>query len=286
MKQLIPISLKNNPTYNEAWVQQQIWNDPKILGLGELTSHTKEKIQPSGGRLDLLLEDRESDPPKRYECEVQLGATDESHIIRTIEYWDIERKRYPQFDHVAVLVAEAVTGRFLNVIHLFNGHIPLIVLKMTAYEVDGDIALTFTKILDEMQFGLPDDENYSEPVDRAYWENKSCKEMLKLTEKLFAHVQEIDPAVKLNYTKHYIGLNRNNAAANYCWFNPKKKYVYMDFKPIPTDDDIQLLENTGIEVSRKTNWNELWLKFSSEPTKDQCELIRKMIEQSRKAYGL
>ena len=27
-----------------------------------------------------------------------------SHIIRTIEYWDIERRRYPAYEHVAVLV--------------------------------------------------------------------------------------------------------------------------------------------------------------------------------------
>jgi hypothetical protein len=44
--------------------------------------------------LDLLLQD--ADGNRRYEVEVQLGKTDESHIIRTIEYWDIERKRYPQ----------------------------------------------------------------------------------------------------------------------------------------------------------------------------------------------
>ncbi len=38
------------------------------------------------GRLDLLLQDANQ---RRYEVEIQLGATDESHIIRTIEYWDI-----------------------------------------------------------------------------------------------------------------------------------------------------------------------------------------------------
>ncbi len=58
--------------------------------------------------------------------EIQLGKTDESHIIRTIEYWDIERKRYPQYDHVAVIVAEDITSRFLSVIGLFNGAIPLV----------------------------------------------------------------------------------------------------------------------------------------------------------------
>ena len=286
MKQLKPILLKKSTEYNEAWLQNYIWEHPEVLGLGDLSPRAKEKIQPSGGRLDLLLEDRDADTPRRYECELQLGATDESHIIRTIEYWDIERKRYPQFDHVAVLVAEEVTGRFLNVIHLFNGHIPLIVLKMTAFEIDGDIALTFTKILDEVQLGLPEEDTVSEPADRAYWENKSCKEMLKLTEKLFAAVQEVDPATKLNYTKHYIGLYRNNVSANFCWFKPKKKYVYMCFKPIPPDDDIQSLENTGLEVSKKSKWDEMWIKFTDEPSSDQQSIVHKLIEQSRHAYGL
>ena len=40
------------------------------------------------------------------------SATDESHIIRTIEYWDIERKRYRQYDHTAVIVAEDITSGF------------------------------------------------------------------------------------------------------------------------------------------------------------------------------
>jgi len=47
----------------------------------------------------------------RYEIEIQLGATDPSHIIRTIEYWDTEKERYPQYDHCAVIVAEEITGK-------------------------------------------------------------------------------------------------------------------------------------------------------------------------------
>ncbi len=37
-----------------------------------------------------------------------LGAVDESHIIRTIEYWDVERQRYPTLQHRAVIVAEEI----------------------------------------------------------------------------------------------------------------------------------------------------------------------------------
>lgn len=51
----------------------------------------KKEHSPRAGRLDLLLQ--ETDSTRRYEVEIQLGRTDEAHIIRTIEYWDIERKR-------------------------------------------------------------------------------------------------------------------------------------------------------------------------------------------------
>jgi hypothetical protein len=82
-------SLKLHASLNEQWVQGLIAADPAILGLGDLVLRDKERIQPRAGRLDLLLQDAEK---RRYEVEVQLGPTDEAHIIRTIEYWDIERK--------------------------------------------------------------------------------------------------------------------------------------------------------------------------------------------------
>jgi hypothetical protein len=39
-----------------------------------------------------------------------LGPTDESHLIRTVEYWDIERRKWPGYEHCAVLIAEDVAG--------------------------------------------------------------------------------------------------------------------------------------------------------------------------------
>ena len=123
------INLKSHPEISEAWVQQVLFENPTLLGLGSsVKARDKERRQVAGGRLDLLLEDEDADV--RYEVEIQLGATDETHLIRTLEYWDIERKRYPGCDHVAVIVAEEITSRFYNVISLFNSAIPLIALKI------------------------------------------------------------------------------------------------------------------------------------------------------------
>ena len=100
-------------------------------------------MQPCAGRLDLLLTDPDS--RTRYEVELQLGSTDESHLVRTIEYWDIERRRYPQYEHIAVIAAEDITSRFLNVISLFNRSIPLIAIQLRAVEVGADLTLIATR---------------------------------------------------------------------------------------------------------------------------------------------
>jgi hypothetical protein len=60
-----------------------------MLGLGELTVRDRQRGQPRAGRLELLLQE---DSNRRYEVEIELGATDEAHVIRALEYWDIELK--------------------------------------------------------------------------------------------------------------------------------------------------------------------------------------------------
>ena len=104
----------------------------KCLGSGCLQAVMKEKDQPQGGRLDLLL--KNSDDDSMYEVELQLGATDESHIIRTIEYWD-KAKKWPKRSHTAVLVAEQITSRFFNVVHLLSMAVPIIGIQANIVQV-------------------------------------------------------------------------------------------------------------------------------------------------------
>src|SRR6266516_4869637 len=223
------VILRDHPEFTERWVQARIAEDPSLLGLGDLVLKDKERIQPHAGRLDLLCQDAEAN--KRYEIEIQLGRTDEAHIVRTIEYWDLERRRYPQYEHTAVIVAEDITSRFLNVIQLFNGNIPLVALKMTAFKVNDAIALTFVKVLDEMTLGLVDgDEPKAEPTTRESWETKASKKTLTDTDELLKLVKEVQPKAALNYQKHYIGLEIDGASRNFVAFRPKRAHVIMEFK--------------------------------------------------------
>lgn len=282
---LTPVSLKRSPTLNEKWVQEQIADDPTILGLGDLILRDRERIQPTAGRLDLLLQDPET--LKRYEVELQLGATDESHIIRTIEYWDIERKRYPQYEHAAVIVAEDITSRFLNVIQLFNGAIPLVALKMTAYELDGDIALTFVKVVDELTFGLVDeDEPIAEATDRDYWLNKASKKALAMTDQLLDVVKEVEPDAALRYNKHYIGLWVDGQPLNFVTFRPRKAHIVFTIKLTRSDEIDEQLEEAGFEtLTYQARWREYRLRLDSLPKGDERVLLLKLMQQSRQEFG-
>ena len=180
------IQLKNHPELSERWLQDIIADDPSIIGIGDVILKDKERIHHHAGRLDLLLQD--ADGNDRYEVEIQLGATDESHIIRTIEYWDIERKRYPQYNHTAVIIAEDITSRFLNVISLFNGSIPLMAIQVSAIQTAEGVGLHFTKVLDVQQLGLVDeDEEVAEITNRDYWLKRGTPKTVAMADKILSN---------------------------------------------------------------------------------------------------
>ena len=89
LKTLERISIKNHPEINEDAIQKFIFDNPAVLGLGDLTPLQRERVQPSGGRIDILLIDDDSN---RYEVEIQIGATHIRHIIIINEYNDNDKK--------------------------------------------------------------------------------------------------------------------------------------------------------------------------------------------------
>ena len=273
------LSLKLHPTYSEKWVQDLIAADPSILGLGELVLRDKERIQPRAGRLDLLLQEPET--KRRFEVELQLGATDETHIIRTIEYWDIERRRYPQYDHCAVIIAEDITSRFLNVISLFNGSIPLIAIQMNALKVGAHTTLVFTKVMDEMKRGVIDEDEDAEaaPTDRGYWDRKGTPTTVKLADELLLMAREIDPTLELKYNKFYIGFARDGQAFNFALCRPRKTALNIEFR-VPRSSEIDArIEAAGIEtLDYDARWGNYRIALRPSDLTKHKALVKELLE--------
>jgi len=277
------ISIKNHPGLDEKWLQERLAENPKLLGLGDLVLKDKERIQPRAGRLDLLFQD--PDAAQRFEVEVQLGRTDETHIIRTIEYWDIERKRYPQYDHCAVIVAEEITARFLNVIGLFNGQIPLIAIRLQAIRVNGSVGLVFTRVMDEVQLGpVDEDEPVQELTDRHYWENKGSPETVKLADRMLELIQKFAPTYGLNYNKHYIGLSENGHANNFAAFRPQRTRMKFELKLPQSEELTRRLENAGLELlTYDRNFGYYNISLSGSDIASQNELLSSVMKEAYEA---
>lgn len=279
------ISIRNHPELNERWVQDRIAEDPSILGLGDVVLKDRERIQPRAGRLDLLLQGAESS--RRYEVEIQLGATNESHIIRTIEYWDIERKRYPQYEHTAVIVAEDITSRFLNVINLFNGMIPLIAIQMRALRLGDQIGLIFTTVVDQLALGLVDeDEEGQEPTDRAYWESRGSKKTVAMADQLLDIARTHDPALELKYNKFYIGLAKSGQPCNFVVFRPKKGFIRFEPRLKNSPETQERLESAGLDVmDYDSRWGRYRIRLQPGEVEKNKDILTEVIAEAYVASG-
>jgi hypothetical protein len=111
------VRLRGDPKFDERWLENQITEQPAMLGLGDIAILHHQLIHKEAGRLDLLADDKENQ--YRYAIELMLGKLDKSHIVRTIDYWLRERAREKreEWQTVAVIIAEDVrNSRYFNVV--------------------------------------------------------------------------------------------------------------------------------------------------------------------------
>ena len=282
------LSIKSHSEITEKIIQDIIANDPSIVGLGDLILKDKERMQPKAGRLDLLFLDPETS--RRYEVEIQLGKTDECHLVRTIEYWDIERKRYPQYDHCAVIIAEDITSRFLNVISLFNGFIPLIAIQMNAYKFNDQIGLVFTKVLDEMPLGLIEDDEEEDlertTVNREYWVKKSSEATMKTIDGFLEILNQREKSFVLKYNKTAILLEKEGRPVHFLIIRPRKKnHFLLVIKLIKSELMDKFVENDLVYMEYNTRLSRYRINIRMEDLSDKKGTIVQLVELAFALYN-
>jgi hypothetical protein len=236
--------------FDEYWLRDKIYDNPSCLCLGDLESVSKERIQSSGGRLDVLL--KNSDDDSMYEVEIMLGETDESHIIRTIEYWDNEKRRWPQRQHFAVLVAESITRRFFNVIQLLSHSIPIIAIQVNMIESGGNKSIHFSKVLDT--YDEPDDgASDGEVFDEAFWKKKAPW-TIEAARALVDCIGDIFDDPTIRFLKNYVAFTVQGN--NYFWFqgrSAKKSLLGFRVSDEHLEEVSQLLDKHNISFVEVRN---------------------------------
>lgn len=278
------ISLREAPDFSEVWLHDKISEDTSILGIeGELEVVARERRQAAAGRLDMLLADRENEI--RYEVEIMLGSTDPSHIIRCIEYWDIERRHYPAYDHVAVLVAEDITSRFLNVMSLLAGSIPLIAIQLNALKVGDSIILDFVKVLD--QRALREDEAgeaNAEHADRGTWDERVGSEIMRLCDRVADIANQVaNPKLELKYLKHHVAICPPGSFFNVAALFPKKGFLPIRMSVADSESWMKKLKEAELQAESKKTGSVL-IRIRAAEMAEQETILGGLIHQAVKEF--
>lgn len=244
-----------NTGKDEYWLQDLIYENPGILGLGDLVPISKEKRQSSGGKLDILLKNPEDN--SMYEIEVMLGETDPSHIMRTIEYWDIEKRRYPQRQHFPVLVAESFNKRYFNVIQILSLNIPMIAIQADLIEVGGQKIIHFTKILDIYEEQAEDDD--ANIVNEASWSNNS-NWTLQTAKEFLSMINSGGLALKLNFTQSYVALTDTYGYNAYTFRKRTDPKSALHFK-VKNDEKLETMKSIFDNASLPYIYNSKYQEF-------------------------
>ena len=153
-----------------------------------------------------------------------------------------------RLNHIAVIVAEDVTSRFLNVITLLAGSIPLIAIQIHGLQVGEAFTLVATRVVD-MTAGQPDeDDDGGDPVDRTSWERRSSRGSLETLDRIMELVNEVQPGTAATYKKHYIGLATNGMARNFMQFWPRKTTVVAGFRMDESEDMSHWIDEIGLTI--------------------------------------
>lgn len=283
MEQEIKLGKKifiRNTGKDEYWLQDIIYAYPEKLGLGNLIAIRKEKPQSNGGRLDILLKDPADNT--MYEVEVMLGETDPSHIIRSIEYWDNEKRKYPQRQHFAVLIAESFDRRYFNVIQLLSLTVPMIAIQADLLEVGSEKILNFTKILDV--YVEQEEEEETKQVTETTWSEKA-EWTLETAKKHLEMLSELEKNIELKFTQSYVSIVINGR--NYYMYDKRTKpnsVVWFNVKEEEKVDAIKKLLDEKNIVYGYNKYKDFSFTFDKNFLTKNQDLLKKIHEIKEKEF--
>lgn len=224
---------------NETWLRDWIVEGPHRLGLGpiQIKAIELQHSTKSGGRLDILA--YRSDIDTYYEIELMLGEVDADHGFRCLDYWARERLKKSNARHVAVLVAENLTGRYQTVIETLPNFLPFIAIELRVLQIDGQEISTIVPLIvaqpDDMILGSPDqpvNEDSSggkaEVRDREWWEGHSTPNYMATVDAIVNICNTKVGPSSIDYTaSSYISLKKGKRCWLPMWKRKDGVYVYI-----------------------------------------------------------
>lgn len=122
---------------DEAWLQDWLKDEPRRLGLGELSVADSEPATDDDGHAAFLA----SDDDHYFSVDVRLGEMDASTGFQLLDDWACNRVQHPDKTHVAVLVTETVGDRYRSTLETLAEHLPLVVIELQVWRGEKEAIL-------------------------------------------------------------------------------------------------------------------------------------------------
>lgn len=248
--------------YDEIWLQNWLVADPSRLGLGDVTVVDQEQRSPGAGSLDILV----TDGNRYFSVEVQLGEVDASHSFRVFDYWARNRIRYPDRDHVAVLIVESAGGRYRPALEALATYVPLVVIELRAWRAEREAVIVTDTVVKNESVDIAGAAGTVAGQERteADWRAQVSPEAWTFFEDFHAWTQANLGQVRVNFApKSYVGLNRGRRVWAPLWFRKDGAYVYLPDPdglrgqtPSPAFEAFEaLLERDGVDIAWQSTYN-------------------------------
>lgn len=188
--------------------------------------------------------------------------------------------RFPQYDHAAVIIAEDITSRFLNIIGLFNGFIPLIAIQINAIKYEENVSLICTTVLDQMTLGLEEEEE-QEVADRSYWEKRGTASTVAMADDLLDIIKLFDPSFELKYNKFYIGLAKEGQPNNFAIFRPQKNGLRLEVRLKKAEQIEEKFNDLGLDLmDYDVKWGRYRIRLVIDDIKKHADFLKELLQDA------
>jgi hypothetical protein len=148
------------------------------------------------------------------------------------------------------LIAEDVTSRFLNVIQLFSGSVPIIAIQVNCNKIGETAAVTFIKLIDSRTLRRDDRlDAKAKSADRNTWLSYVGPKIMAIADECLATINSSAGRKReLNYNKQFVGLTDNGRPDNFVYFLPRKSLMRVCANLSPVDPWVKRLQESNLDV--------------------------------------
>jgi hypothetical protein len=148
---------------------------------------------------------------------------------------------------------------------------------LTKFDYEEELLINFSnKELDDIE---------SETKDRAYWDEKTNIESLKIIDDCINIINEFEPKLRLNYTQSYVGLTEGLKRQNFVIFVPKQEFVRAEVHISENESWFKKLENSNFTVNSIGKRGRIKFRISKLDIINKKVLLKDLFETAYSAWN-